>query len=261
MTKKNTLQDDEQTKTPFYLTEQNQTTPAGHFSLQDGILVIEFLDNRPEMRITQAQARKTIEFNDSSFIIIPPNEDEEDLTIHLTADGSGRFTVYSIREWSGVDGTEPRAIRKRAFLAKFDSTGAKITAVWQLVLPYVLFGCAYLLHVFATEETLPEIAYFINAWQQIALSPIVAVHYVLLLIPGFALLFYSRMWSLRVMFNMTWVLTAVVAIGSFLPENWLPLPSPSEASLTLPEYWSAFLPYLVLLVLPAFYYINVIRRL
>ena len=255
-----TTQQSEQTKTPFFLSEQNQTAPSGYFFMEDDVLVVEFLKTFSTVRINQQQSRQAIDFiSDSSFSIVSPDNKETKILIHLTPDGAGRFVVYGIRSWTGIDGTEPRVRRKQAFLKRFDSVGAKVAAFWQLILPYVLFGCTFLLHVFIPQESSPEVAYFVDFWQRLALSPIVAVHYVLFLIPGIAILFYNRKWALRIMFLATWLLVLAAVVYGFLPVSWPFLPL-SESPLVLPEYWMVLLPYLLLLVLPSFYYIVVFRR-
>ncbi len=248
------------TKTPVFLSEQNQETPIGFLFLEGDSLVIEFPGKHPEIRIPQPKARKTVEFiGDSSIRIELPDNSEKKIRLYLSSNGEGRFAVYGIREWTGIDGTEPRAVRKRAFLMRFDSTGAKIVTFWQLVLPYVIFGVTFLLQAFA-NETSPEVDYFAAAWQKLALSPIVAVHYAFLLIPAVAILFYNRMWALLTTFQMSLLLVLITAGCYFLPQEWQFLPT-SESPLLIQEYWLVFTPYMVLLLLPAFYYIVVMRRL
>jgi hypothetical protein len=251
---------DEQTKTPFYLTEQNQTTPDGHFFIDDGTLVLEFLGERPAIRVAQPQSGKLIDFvTDSSFSVTLPDDEDLEVRVYLPSDGSGRYVVYGIREWTGIDGMGEHAVRKQAFLTKFDSAGAKIVAIWQLALPYVLFGSAFILHAFFSRESLPDLAYFVDVWQGLALSPVVAVHYVLLLIPGIALLFCNRMWALRAMFNATSLLALIAILYCLVQPSWLPLP-PTETPLVLQQYWTVFLPYLLFLMIPAYYYVAVERR-
>ena len=250
---------DQQMKTPFYLSEQNQDNPVGYLFLDGDILVLEFRDEYPTVKIKQTKANLVEIINDSSIRIELPDNPGKKIRLYLSSDGKGRFAVYGIREWTGIDGAEPRTFRKRAFLARFDSIGAKLVALWQLALPYAIFGSTFLLNNFAPEGT-AEVDYFVAEWQQLALMPIVAVHYALLLIPAIAVLFFNRFWGLRMMFQVSLLLVMAIAICGFLPDNLQFLRSP-VSPLIMPYYWLIFAPYMILLMLPAFYYVIVMRRL
>ena len=250
---------DRQTKTPFYLSEQNQDNPVGYMYLDDDTLVLEFQGKYPTVRITQAQANLVEIINETSIRIELADHPGKRMRIYFPADGKGRFAVYGVREWTGIDGTELRAIRKQAFLTRFESFGAKLVAFWQLALPYVIFGSTFLLHAF-TPETAPEEDYFVAEWQRLALSPIVAVHYAVLLIPAIVILFYNRLWGLHKMFQASLGLVLAVVICGFFPESWQFL-RPAESPLILPGHWLIFAPYMLLLMVPSFYYVVVMRRL
>ena len=251
---------DQQTKTPFYLSGENQDKPVGYLFFDNGTLVLEFPGTHPEIRIQQAKTNLVEIVDDSSLRIELPDNPGKRIRIYLPADGKGRFVVFSIREWTGVDGTEPRIFRKRAFLARFDSVGAKVVALWQLALPYLLFGTTFLMQTYDAETT-PEVDYFVTRWQCLALSPIVTVHYTLLLIPAIAILFFNRLWGLRLMFQMSLLLVLIVIGCGFLPNELQFLSDPGNNLLLLPDYWLVFAPYMVLLLLPALYYVVVMRRL
>jgi len=250
---------DQDTKTPFYLSDKNQNKPVGHLVLDNDTLVLEFQDEYPTIRIKQAEANLVDIVDDSSISVESPDNPGTHIRFYLPNDGKGRFIVYAIREWTGIDGTEPRARRKRAFLTRFESSGAKLAALWQLALPYILFGTTFLLHTFITDSA-SEVEYYDTGWQQLALSPVVAIHYVILLIPAIAILFYNRAWGLLAMFQMSLLLVLLVVGCSFLSDSWQFLPVP-ENPLSLPGYWLVFVPYVVLLLLPSFYYIVVLKRL
>ena len=252
--------EDQSTKTPFYTSEQKQDKPVGYLYLDGDTLVLEFPGTHPDIRLKSAKANLVEIVNDSSIRIELPDNPGKRIRLYLPADGKGRFAVYSIREWTGIDGTEPRAVRKRAFLARFDSIGAKVVALWQLALPYAIFGATFLLHSFVAESQ-QDVAYFVTEWQRLALTPIVAVHYALLLIPAVAILFFNRLWGLRLMFQMSLFLVLIVTGCGFLPNEWRLLSDPGNNTLFLPDYWLVFAPYMILLLLPALYYVVVMRRL
>ena len=252
----------EESKTPFFLTNKPVEKPSGYLFFDNDRLVLEFSDSRPTITIQQAKGKKTIEFvDDSSICIENPNDSDTELDIFFPRDGKGRYVTYSIRKWTGIDGNETRF--KAVFLARFDSTGAKAVAFWQLALPYAIFGVTFLLHsIFPT--TSPELDYFVDTWQWLALSPIVACHYLVLLVPAVFILFYNRLWALNSMFLVTLLLVAIVTACYFLPDG-LRFLSPSEAALiyseySYTEYWLVLGPYLLLLLLPAFYYLIVEKR-
>jgi hypothetical protein len=255
------IQNDQQ-KIPFYQTEHNQDKPTGHLYLDRDALVLEFQGNHPAIRINQAKARKTVDFvGDSSIRIDLPENPGKKIRIHLRSDGEGRFAVYGIREWTGIDGIESRAVRKQKHLAKFDSNFVKLVALWQLVLPYTLFGIAYVMQSFVTDAT-PEIGCFATGWQWLALTPIVAVHFVILLIPAIAVLFYNRIWGLRAMVLASLLLVLVVTSYGFFSDGWQFLPAQeSTHSLVFPEYWLVLGPYMLLLFLPALYHVVVAPRM
>ena len=250
---------DQQTKTPIYLSEQNQDKPVGYLFLDDNTLVLEFRGTHPEIRIKQAKANLIEIVDDSSLLLELPDNPGKRVRMYLPSDGKGRFLVYGIRKWTGIDDSESRNFRKQAFLAQFESPGAKLAVLWQLALPYTIFGITFLLQKFVTES-IPEVDYFVAAWQKLALTPIVAVHYGLLVIPGIAILFFNRLWGLRTMFQMSLLLVLIVAGCSFLPNDWQFLPA-AESQLFMADYWLIFSPYMILLMLPAFYYVVVMRRL
>ena len=250
---------DQQTKTPFYLSEHDQDHPVGYLFLDDDTLVLEFQDKHPAVRIKQSKAGLVEIVNDSSIRIELPDNPGKRIRLYFSSDGKGRFAVYGIREWTGMDGTEPRALRKRVFLARFDSIGAKLVALWQLALPYAIFGSTFLLHAFV-PETAPDVDFFVVEWQRLALNPIIAIHYAFLLIPSIAILFFNRLWGLRTMFQANLLLVLVVVICGFLPDGWQFLRS-AEGLTNLPAYWLIFAPYMILLMMPAFYYVVVMRRL
>ena len=260
MSRASTTQEDQQSKTPFYVSEQNQDKPVGYLFLDNDTLILEFQGTHPDIRIKQAKARTVIEFIDDSCIRIElPDNPGKKARIYLKSGGEGRFAVYGIRDWTGIDGTEPRAVRKQMYLARLDSTGAKLTAFWQLVLPYAILGLTYLMHAFVVDST-PELEYFVTGWQRLALNPIIAVHFAFLLIPATAILLFSRLWGLRAMFMANLLLVFTVVGCGFLPNEWQFLPV-SESTPMLPEYWLIFAPYIILLVAPAFYFIIVLRRM
>ena len=252
----------EESKTPFFLTNKPEEKSSGHLFFDNDKLVFEFSDSRPTIMIQQAKGKKTIEFVDDSSIRIEDADDPDTvLDIFFPRDGKGRYVTYSIRKWTGIDGAESRF--KAAFLARFDSTGAKAVAFWQLVLPYAIFGVTFFLHSIF-PDTSAELDYFVGTWQWLALSPIVACHYLVLLIPAVFILFYNRLWALNSMFLATLLLVAVVTVFYFLPGEWQFLP-PSETTLiyseySYSEYWLVLGPYLLLLLLPAFYYLVVEKR-
>ena len=192
----------QQSKAPFYLSEQNQDKPTGYLFLDNDVLVLEFHEPHPAIKIKQTMALTAIEFvDDSSFRVQLPENPTKKVHLFLRSNGEGRFIVYGIREWTGIDGTEMRAIRKRAYLARFESIGAKMVTFWQLVLPYVLFGITFLLYNFVTES-MPEIDTFVAKWQWLVFSPYIVVHYAFLLVPAIAILLYNRLWGLYLMFQM-----------------------------------------------------------
>ena len=250
---------DQQSKVPFYLSEHNQDQPAGFLFLDDNTLVLEFQGSLPDVRIKQAKARKSVEFlGDSSLRVELPDVPGKKIRIHLSSDGEGRFAVYGIREWTGIDGTEPRAVRKQRYLARFDSRFAKLVTLWQLALPCTLFGITSVMQSFVMESV-PEVDRFVTGWQWLALTPIVAVHFAILLIPAIAILFYNRIWGLQTMFFACLLLVLVVTGYGFFPDNLQFLPA-QDSSLVVPDYWLVFVPYIFLLIVPAFYYIAVIPR-
>ena len=246
-------------KTPFYLSDQNQDAPVGFLFLDGDTLVLEFQDKYPTVKFKSSQSHLVEIVNDSSIRIELPDNPGKRIRLYFPSDGKGRFVVYGIREWTGIDGSEPRAKRKQAFLARFDSFGAKLVALWQLALPFLIYGSTFLLHTFVPETT-PEVDYFNAEWQRLALTPVVAVHYAFLLIPSVAILFYNRLWGLRIMFQANLMLVLIVAVCAFLPDSWQFLFTP-ESPLILPHYWLIFAPYMVLLLAPAFYYVAIMRRL
>jgi len=254
----------QESKTPFFLTNKPGEKPSGHLFFDNDKLVFEFSDSRPTIIIQQAKGKKTIEFVDDSSICIKPSDDPDtELGIFFPPDGKGRFVTYTIREWTGIDGTEARLFYKAAFLARFDSTGAKVVALWQLALPYTIFGVTFLLHSLFSNAS-AELDYFVSTWQWLALSPIVACHYLVLLVPGIYIVLCNRLWALNSMFLATLLLVAFMAACYFLPGEWQLLP-PSETALiyseySYSEYWLVFGPYLLLLLLPAFYYLVVKKR-
>jgi len=253
---------DQQSKVPFHLSEHNQGQPSGFLFLDDNTLVLEFQENFPEVRIKQAKARSSVEFiGDSSLRIELPDSPGKKIRLHLSSDGEGRFAVYGIREWTGIDGTEPRAMRKQRYLARFESTFAKLVALWQLVLPCTLLGVAYLMQSFVVNSA-PEADRFATGWLWLAFTPIVAVHFAILLIPAIAILFYSRIWGLRAMFLTSLLLILIVTSYGFFPDGWQFMPTlESSNPLILPDYWLVFVPYMVLLFVPTLYYITVIPRM
>ena len=252
----------QESKTPFFLTNKPEEKPSGHLFFDNDRLAFEFSDSRSTIIIQQAKGKKTIEFvDDSSIRIEDPDDPDTELDIFFPPDGKGRYVTYSIRKWTGIDGNESRF--KAAFLARFDSTGAKAVAFWQLALPYTIFGVTFLLHSIF-PSTSAELDYFVSTWQWLALSPIVVCHYLVLLAPGIFILFYNRLWALNSMFFATLLLVVAVVACYFLPGNWQFLP-PSETSLiyseySYSEYWLVLGPYLLLLLLPALYYLVVTRR-
>lgn len=251
----------QQAKMPFFLTDNTQGEVKGHLYFEDDTLVIEFSNSQHVVRIPQPLGEKMIEFlDDSSIRVESPDRPGAKANIFFHPDGKGRFMTYTIRDWTGIDGTEARAFRKADFLARFDSFGAKLAALWQLALPYVIFGATFLIRSLLSEGTSPEADYFVDSWQWLALSPVVAGHYVALLVPGLAILFLNRLWALQLMFRATILLALIVAACYFLPETWQLLPA-AATPLTYSGYWIVFGPYLLLLLLPAFYYVVVMRRL
>ena len=254
----------EESKTLFFLTNKLGEKPSGHLFFDNDRLIFEFFDSRPAIMIQQAKGKKTIEFvDDSSICIKQPDNPDTELGIFFPPDGKGRFVTYTIREWTGIDGTEARFFSKAAFLARFDSTGAKAVVFWQLALPYAIFGTTFFLHSIF-PNTSAELDYFVDTWQWLALSPIIACHYLILLVPGIFILFYNRLWALNSMFLATLLLVAAMVTCYFLPDGWRFLP-PSKTVLSYSEYsyseyWLVFGPYLLLLLLPAFYYLIVEKR-
>jgi len=247
-------------KTPFYLSEQSQIKPFGHLYFEDDTLVLEFQGDKPVMRIEQTMANSVVDIvGDSSIRIDSPENPEKKIHLFLPSDGKGRFVVYGIRDWTGMDGIEQRTTRKMAYLSQFESTGAKVVAFWQLVLPYFLFGFAFFALSFDVETT-DEMDCFFAAWKKLALSPWVTVHYVFLLIPAISILFFKRTWGLRTILPLSLVLVLVVSWGYYFPIEWLSLTA-SESPLIFPQYWLIFAPYLILLMLPSIYYVIVLRRL
>ena len=260
MSRTSATQEDQQTKTPFYASEQNQVKPVGYLFLDNDTLILEFQGTHPNIRIKQSKARTAIEFvSDSCIRIELPDNPGKRVRLFLKSGGEGRFAVYGIRDWTGIDGTEPRAVRKQMYLARLDSAGAKLVAFWQLVLPYALWGVTFLIHAFVVDS-IPEIKYFVSEWQRLAFNPIIAVHYVFLLIPAIAILIFSRLWGLRTMFMASLLLVFTVIGCGFLPDDWQFLFA-SESPILLPEYWLIFGPYLFLLIVPTFYFIVVMRRM
>jgi len=251
---------DQQFKVPFYLSEHNQVQPNGFLFLDDNMLVLEFRDDFPQVRIKQAKAHLSVEFvGDSSLRVELPDNPGKRIRIHLSSNGEGRFAVYGIREWTGIDGTEPRVVRKQRYLARFDSISIKLVAFWQLALPYTLLGITYVMQSFVMNSA-PEVDRFVTGWQWLALSHIVAVHFAFLLIPAIAILVYNRIWGLRTMFLASLLLILIVTGYGFIPDGWQKFSS-WESSLILPEYWLVFVPYMILLFVPSFYYIAVILRM
>ena len=254
---------DQQSKVPFYLTEHNQDQPNGFLFLDNNTLVLEFQGNLPDVRIKQAKARTSVEFvGDSSLRVELPDMPGKKIRLHLSSDGEGRFAIYGIRNWTGIDGTEPRAVRKQRYLARFDSTFAKLAALWQLVLPCTLFGITYVLQSFAVDAAPEELKCFVTGWQWLALSPIAGVHFVTLLIPAVAILFFNRIWGLQAMFYASLVLVLIVTGLGFFPDGWQFLPAPDSSNgLVVPYYWLIYAPYMILLFVPAFYYVAVMPRM
>ena len=251
---------DQQHKVPFYISEHHQEQPHGFLFLDNDTLVLEFQGNLAEVRIKQAKARKSVEFvGDSSLRIELPDNPGKRIRLHLSSDGEGRFVVYGIREWTGIDGTEPRAVRKQRYLARFDSPLVKLVALWQLVLPWTLLGITYLLQSFVVNSV-PEVDCFVSGWKRFALSPVVAVHFAILLIPAIAILFYNRIWGLRAMFLASLLLVMIVTGYGFFPDGWQFFPT-WESQLILPDYWLIFVPYMILLFVPTLYYVAVIPRM
>ena len=251
---------DQQTKVPFYLSEHHQDKPNGFLFLDDNTLVLEFQGDFPEVRIKQTKASSSVEFvSDSSLRIELPDNPGKKIRLHLSSDGEGRFAVYGIREWTGIDGTEARAVRKQRYLARFDSTSVKLVALWQLVLPGTLLGLTYVMQSFIADSV-PEIDRFVTGWQWLALSPIVAVHFAILLIPAMAILFYNRIWGMQTMFLASLLLVLIVTGYGFFPDELQIFPT-WESPLILPEYWLVFSPYMILLFVPSLYYIAVILRM
>ena len=261
----NTVQatQDKQSKTPFYQSEHDQDKPVGYLFLHGDALVLEFQGEHPTISIKQATARKSVEFvSDSTLRIELPDNPGKKIRIHLSADGEGRFAVYGIRNWTGIDGTELRSVKKQMYLARFDSTLAKLVATWQFVLPWTLFGIVSVLQSVAVESTPGEVKCFVNVWQWLALSPAVAVHIVILLVPAVAVLFFNRIWGLQVMFRASLLLVLIITCYGFFPDGWQFLPmSDSSSSLVLPEYWLVFVPYMILLFVPSAYYVIVMPRM
>ena len=254
---------DKQSKIPFYQSEHNQDQPVGFLSLDGDTLVLEFQGDHPAITIKQAKAHKSVEFvGDSTLRIDLPDHPGKKIRIHLSSDGEGRFAVYGIREWTGIDGTEPRAVRKQMYLARFDSTFAKLVALWQLVLPLTLFGMAFATQSLVANSASEEAKCFVAGWQALAFEPIVAVHFAILLIPALAILFYNRIWGLQAMFLASLLLVLIVTGYGFFPDGWQFLPMPESSSfLVFPDYWLVFAPYMILLFVPAFYYVFAMPRM
>ena len=260
MSRTTVTQEDQQTKTPFYATEKNQDKPAGFMFLENDTLILKFQGDIPDIKIQQASSCVAIDFiGDSCIRIALPDNPGKKVSLYFQSGGAGRFVVYGIREWTGIDGTEPRAVRKQMYLARLDSSGAKLVALWQLALPYTLFGLTFLIHAFDIDSV-TEIKCFVNGWRWLAFSPVIAIHYAFLLIPALAILLFSRLWGLRAMFMASLLLVFSVVSCGFLPEGWQFIPA-SENPFFLPEYWLIFAPYIILLAVPTFYYIVVMRRM
>lgn len=251
---------DQQSNLSFCLANKPQDKADGRLFFEGDVLVVEFSGSQHVFRIQQAKGKHAVEFvDDSSIRLERPDKPGTKITLFFPSDGKGRFMVYRIREWTGIDGTEPRVYRKAAFLTRFDSVGAKVVACWQLALPYAIFGATFLLHSLLPDPS-AEVDYFVESWQWLALSPIIACHYLFLLVPGLAILFLNRLWSLQTMFRASFLLVLLVTACYFLPDEWQFLPAP-ETTLAFRGYWLVFAPYMLLLLLPAFYYVVVMRRL
>jgi len=257
---------------PFYASRHDQESLAGRLSLHHATLVLEFEAcngshcSLPPIHIPQADVRKSVEFTgDTSFHIdLPDHEIGEKMHIHLRSDGEGRYAAYAIREWTKNGVIEPCAVRKQEYLARFDSTMAKLTALWQLLLPGVLFGIAFVLAQASGLDSAPEeVKCMIAGWRGMALLPVVAVtHFAVLSIPAVTIIFYSRILGLRNMFLGGLVLVMLVTVYGFFPAEWQLLPEPeSPGPLLLPAYWLIFVPYIILLFVPSLYYLVVEPRL
>ncbi|MDR1491285.1 MAG: hypothetical protein LBT05_00955 [Planctomycetaceae bacterium] len=251
----------ESSKVPFFLVEKGQESPSGYIYIDGNVLVVEFAHANTSIKIQQADARQFIEIiDDTSIQLERPDKRGASAQLFFPVNGQGRFLICAIQSWMGSDGTEKNVARKKQFLARFESFGAKCAALWQLILPYVLFGITFLLDALFPEILLPELKTFSNAWHIIPTSPIIAAHYILFLIPGLAVLVFSRVWGLRILFYLS-LLTTLTLVGiGFLAPQLLENLVAAEPNTILPGYWLITTPYFAFLMAPAFYYFVVWRR-
>jgi len=225
--------------------------------VDDDTLTVEFEGDQPPVRILRAEARKIAAFDDDcSFRLDLP---EKKISIHLRSDGNGRFLTYGIRAWARFDKIEPRAVRKQEYLDQFESNTVQLVVLWQLILPCVLFGIAFVLAQSPGLNAAPEeVRCMIGGWQGLAIAPVVAVHFAILLTPALAIFVYKRISGLRNMFLASLLLVMLVTAYGFFPDEWHFLSAAeTSGSLMVPGYWLIFAPYMILLFVPALHYVVV----
>ncbi|MDR1384586.1 MAG: hypothetical protein LBJ67_12200 [Planctomycetaceae bacterium] len=256
-----TMTESEQARVPFFLVEKGQEKPSGYIHIDDNVLVVTFTHANTSVKIRKSDASQFVEIiDDTSIRLERPDKPGVWAQLFFPINGQGRFLIYSIQSWMGADSSERSVARKLAFLARFESVGARCAALWQLALPYALLGIAFLLEILFPETLLPEFKTFSSAWHIFPLSPIVAVHYIFFLIPGLAILIFRRVWGLRIMFYLSLLMTLIVVAVGFHSPQLLETLTTIEPNIILPGYWFITLPYLVFLMLPAFYYLVVWQR-
>ncbi|MCL2349262.1 MAG: hypothetical protein FWC50_13515 [Planctomycetaceae bacterium] len=251
----------------FFLTRDRNPSTKGLLYVENGFLVVKFDHSQKSLKFSQATAFKSLSFTDDGIEINSPDTLKTTLHIYPDQNEQGRFQFYALESWVNANNIPDMPKRKYDFLQTFYSFGAKCGVIFQLAIPYLVYYAAFLLRDVFEQQFPDETSVFLTAWHSIVFSPLVATHYLIFAFPAILAVFFGRLQGLR---WMTWL--SFITVLLLAAAYWIPWPVyqsvlsmkpvvPNETSiLAIPAYWLVTLPYMILLILPAFYYMIVMKR-